>query len=245
MTTDQCVVVRRIADRENCRLTLANPETGFIRAYLKRHRTPQPKRFLNNGAEGFIAPGLAEADAVGRCQRAGVPTMDVIAAGQTLDEAAGWVDSFFMSEEISNAKPADELWTTRFGSAKDIDFLREDRLRFLDALADAARRFHAAGLFHRDFYWCHFFVREAPRGRFNVQLIDLQRVSGAERLPARWILKDLAQFRFSMPSDLTADEQSYWFRRYLGVDKLSWSRRCAHRIIGWRAALYRWKEESQ
>ena len=43
-------------------------------------------------------------------------------------------------------------------------------------VADVAGRFHRLGYNHRDFYCCHFFIRETDDGGFRVNLIDLQRV---------------------------------------------------------------------
>ena len=88
-------------------------------------------------------------------------------------------------------------------------------------MAAVARRFHAAGYNHRDFYCGHFFVREPARGKFEIRLIDLQRVQRRRRFRRRWIVKDLAQLVWSAPRDRIACTHKLAFMRYyLGVDKL-------------------------
>jgi heptose I phosphotransferase len=93
--------------------------------------------------------------------------------------------------------------------------------RLIVQVADIARRFHAAGFNHRDFYCCHFLVKETSPGRFDVRLIDLQRVQRRRWLRRRWIVKDLAQLA-SMSPDMHVGcrEKVLFLRTYLGVTKL-------------------------
>ncbi len=104
--------------------------------------------------------------------------------------------------------------------------------RLLAEIARTARKFHQAGFYHRDFYLCHFFVREivpepdvigSPQGadekaapdtpqrlargtlpQWNIHLIDLQRVGypGPGRVRRRWIIKDLAALNYSAPAGI-------------------------------------------
>jgi hypothetical protein len=98
-------------------------------------------------------------------------------------------------------------------------------------------------MFHRDFYWCHFFVRRRDGGEVVSHLIDLQRVKSSWMFRSRWLLKDLAQFLFSIPDgQLTAEEREFWFTRYRDKDRLSLGDRLWYWMIETRARLYRWKE---
>ena len=88
-------------------------------------------------------------------------------------------------------------------------------------MAEIARRFHAAGYNHRDFYTCHFLVKEPSPGQFDVRLIDLQRVQRRRWFRRRWIVKDLAQLAYSAPRDrIGPKEWIAWMRHYLGTPKL-------------------------
>ena len=93
--------------------------------------------------------------------------------------------------------------------------------RLIVQVADIARRFHAAGFNHRDFYCCHFLVKETSPGRFDVRLIDLQRVQRRRWFRRRWIVKDLAQLASMSPDDrVGCREKILFLRTYLGVRKL-------------------------
>lgn len=61
-------------------------------------------------------------------------------------------------------------------------------------LARTARKLHAAGINHRDFYLCHFLMDKTDRSLF---LIDLHRAQIRKRTPDRWRAKDLGGLLFS------------------------------------------------
>lgn len=183
-------VVRRVGERDNCRI-----EIGGRVGYLKRHWQSKLSRFLH-------APGRTEADGVRLCDEADVPTMKVIAAGA--ERTPGLQRSFFVSEDIGGV-PADDYWKA--------DSDRRLRERVIISTAETARKFHSAGLYHRDFYWCHFFVRSCAAGTTS-HLIDLQRVLHRPWLDWRWRVKDLGQFWFSAPRDVTSEDRSEWFNVY-------------------------------
>ena len=103
-------------------------------------------------------------------------------------------------------------------------------------VADIARRFHAAGFNHRDFYCCHFLVKETSPGRFDVRLIDLQRVQRRRWFRRRWIVKDLAQLASMSPDDrVGCREKILFLRTYLGVRKLRPQDKRLVRDVLWKA----------
>ncbi|MGL4465843.1 MAG: lipopolysaccharide kinase InaA family protein [Planctomycetia bacterium] len=228
----------------------AHAALATVRSYLKRHRRASVSQWLaaRVGDRLYGLPGLAEAEAVGRCQSADVPTLSVVAAGGEVGPSPGQSPSFFLSEDVGGV-PADDFWKKRMGPPGDPRSRLEDRRALLATLADVARGLHRAGLFHRDFYWCHFFVQEPSAGRFQVALIDLQRVlhcprRGLHRLfNSRWRLKDLAQFRFSAPpKQLSSDEMNFWFRAYCNESRLRPLQHLAQRAVDLRAWFYQWKD---
>jgi heptose I phosphotransferase len=229
-------VFRRTLERENA---VVSWDDGAPPCYLKRHFARRPSPWLKEWRQtGRVAPaGRLEADAAAACRRAGVAVPTVVAAGWRRRGRPWQVDSFFLSEALSDRQPADRLCLRRG------PWRAEAKRALLDALAEGARRLHGAGLFHRDFYWSHWFIRETPFGRFDATLIDLQRVFRPRRLASRWRLKDLAQFVFSSPQGwLTYDDLEYWFARYLGRSRLrSLDRPLLHAVRA-RAAVYRWRE---
>jgi len=68
--------------------------------------------------------------------------------------------------------------------------------RWVMAVASFARRFHAAGVVHRDFYLCHLLARHgdptAPLG-----VLDLHRALIFDEVPREWRLRDLAALLYS------------------------------------------------
>ena len=115
----------------------------------------------------------------------------------------------------------------------------ELKQRIIERLADTARTLHQARLYHQDFYLCHFFIREdqsQPCG-FDLILIDLLRLAHSWR--SRWQVKDLAQLLFS--SDLAGiqpEDRLRFFKRYLGVDRLTGAARRLRMRVEWKAWLY-------
>lgn len=74
-----------------------------------------------------------------------------------------------------------------------------ERRRVLRAVARFARRFHAAGLIHRDFYICHLLADTSAYASGEVQLavLDLHRARRFRQVPRRWLVRDVAALVFS------------------------------------------------
>ena len=68
-----------------------------------------------------------------------------------------------------------------------------------ESLASCAR-LHLAGYVHRDLYASHVFL-DRRDGRLDLYLIDLARMFAPRWRKRRWLIKDLAQLRFSMPPE--------------------------------------------
>ena len=215
MDCDRGVRLRRVAERENWRLELPTA-SGAVTAYLKKHRSRSWRSLF--GAALARSPGRVEAENIARLTELGVPTMRPIAYGEAL-QAVGLVESFVMTEELRGYIPLDDMLRARRSSSHDGG--RRGLRRLLAAVAHVAARFHASGFNHRDFYGCHFFIQESAAGRFDVRLIDLQRVQRRRWLRRRWIVKDLAQLAYSTPRDaVRTTDAIFFFKRYLGVRKL-------------------------
>lgn len=220
MNATNVEVIRQLRGRDNCRVTVSS-EGGSINGYMKRHRIRTMRRWLleNRRRRASRSPGMSEANAIGWCQQAGVPTVSVIAAGTQPMPRAWQDDSFFISEELQGCTPANDYWF-RFdqrlnppdGFASDV----RTRATILRAVADTARKFHEAELSHFDFYLEHFFVTNGPNPR--AFLVDLQRVEQHQHAATRWraLNKDLAQFFRSFERyRFSKAERDEWIRCYL------------------------------
>ena len=152
-------------------------------------------------------------------KRAGIDSMRVVAYGEQV--VGGVTESFFMTEELAGYRPLDDFIRWRFMPAAERTRFDHDLESLAFAIADVARRFHAVGFNHRDFYCCHFFVQEVDAEGFAIRLIDLQRVEKRRWLRRRWIVKDLAQLAYSAPRErVTRTMRMAFIKRYLGVKRL-------------------------
>ncbi|HUY33795.1 MAG TPA: lipopolysaccharide kinase InaA family protein [Pirellulales bacterium] len=222
-------LLRRLADRENRRFELHLAHRGTRGMYLKTHRIRSWRSWLRAklGVAPAATPGVTEAGHIARLQRLGVATMPLVAWGQRLG-SDGTAESFVLTEELAGFTQLDHFLRRRFpplasGSAAGRrPAPRDGELRrLIRRVADVAARFHGLGFNHRDFYCCHFFIRETLGRGFEVHLIDLQRVEERRWLRRRWLVKDLGQLAYSAPRDRVSGAQRMAFiKRYLGVSKL-------------------------
>jgi len=217
--------LRVLEDRENWHLRLHDAHRRPHGAYLKKHhiRTWRSRLRAKLGLGPADSAGRVEAENLGSLETRGIKVMNLIAYGEKL-HADGLMESFVLTEELEGYVELHDFIRSRFAAVADGRSPHRDREleRLIHEVAKIARRFHAAGYNHRDFYCCHFFVREPVPGEFDIKLIDLQRVQHRRRFRRRWIVKDLAQLAWSAPSDrITCTHRMAFIRHYLGVGKLS------------------------
>ena len=216
--------LRTLEDRENWHLELTGASQQPYGVYLKKHhvRTWRSRLRAKLGTGPGETAGRVEAENVGSLTADGIGVMNLLAYGQKL-HADGLIESFVLTEELTGHVELQEFLRRRFpapglhySSAGDHEL---DRL--IRRVALTVRRFHAAGYNHRDLYCCHFFIREPVRGKFEIRLIDLQRVQRRRWFRRRWLVKDLAQLAWSAPCErIKCTHKMAFIRHYLGVRKL-------------------------
>jgi heptose I phosphotransferase len=216
--------LRELQKRENWHLPAAATPQNHRGLYLKKHRvrtwTSRLRALLRLGPGRSAAS--VEAQNCTRLAAEGIDVMHVVAYGEKL-HADGLLESFLLTEELHDYADLTQFLRRRFpprplghSVARDRDL---DRL--IRRIAQVARRFHQAGYNHRDFYCCHFFVKEEGPGEFGIRIIDLHRVQRRRFLRRRWLVKDLSQLAWSLPRDRVGCTQKMAFMRYyLGVKKL-------------------------
>jgi tRNA A-37 threonylcarbamoyl transferase component Bud32 len=115
-----------------------------------------------------------------------------------------------------------------------------ERRRFLLEVAELARRFHEAGLVHKDFYLGHVLVSTGTGGP-ELFLIDLQRAVRPCCFRARWVAKDLGALAYSMynaggsRSDVLRCYLAYCGRPRLGEPEKRVARTVLRRVARLRA----------
>ena len=201
---------RDIDNRRTLRFTLNNK-----RYFLKAHNGVGWKEIFKNLLT-LRLPVLGarnEWRAIQSLTQLGVDTMTLVAWGERgLNPARK--QSFVVTEALENTESLEDFcmgWETNPPATKS-------QLRLKRALiykiATMARRMHASGINHRDFYLCHFLLDvsadlfketldpgmrrddDLPEA-LRLSLIDLHRVQIRKRTPLRWVVKDIGGLYFS------------------------------------------------
>lgn len=177
-----------------------------------------------------VVSAANEYRAVAALHRCGVATLEVAAYARQGRNPASRC-SLLLSDELAGCISLEDYcadWAAHPPPAAL-------RMRLLITLAHAARRMHAAGINHRDFYLCHFHLDpdSVHRGAPRCYLIDLHRAQLRRRTPRRWRAKDLGGLYFSAMGlglrrrDLLRFMHHYspgGLRRALGPDSGLWRR---------------------
>ncbi|MBM4017243.1 MAG: hypothetical protein FJ288_02780 [Planctomycetes bacterium] len=195
---------RRAPGRSTVRVELPDPRGGACALYVKRYTRPVREPFWRRllCMHGPHSAADRELRNIYRVIDAGVPTLRWAALGEERPGGGAAQKSFLITEEVAGAVQADVYAEAAFGHDRSAAAARR---RLVRAVARLARRFHQAGLAHRDFYLCHFLVRPQERADPALHLIDLARVTHHRGgVPRRLIIKDLGALLFSArPSPAT------------------------------------------
>lgn len=136
--------------------------------------------------------------AIRACRAGGIDTMSIAGYGKRGFNPARQ-QSFLITDELLGVQSLEE-YCRRWG-----DRLTEPTLRraLVTRVGEISRRFHGAGINHRDFYLCHFLLGGNPETdpgaiiSAPIYLIDLHRAQIRRRVPGRWRVKDLGALYFS------------------------------------------------
>jgi heptose I phosphotransferase len=190
-------VHREIANRRTVEFELAG-RTYFIKAQFGCGWGEILKNLLYGRLP--VVSARTEWQAIEALHEAGVPTLSIAGRGLRGVNPAR-LESFVVTDGLQGTISLEDL-------AKELPSLpARTRVLLKRALigqvALIARRLHEAGLNHRDFYLCHFLVRDrswadwTPTDSLDLVLIDLHRVQQRDRVPRRWLVKDLGGLLFS------------------------------------------------
>jgi hypothetical protein len=220
MATAQARCLRVLKDRENWYLRVEDGNGRARGMYLKKHRV------RTWGTRLRVKLGLAPRPSAGRIEAENhqslaalnIPVPRLAGYGEKL-HADGTLESFLLTEELAGYQEFQVLLRQRF-SPQETGGRNRDLNRIVRQVAAMARKLHAAGMTHRDLYFCHFLAKETSPGQCDIRLIDLQRVQWRRCFCRRWIVKDLAQLAYSAPRDrIGCREKIAFLRHYLGVRK--------------------------
>ncbi len=177
-------------------------ELGGQRYFIKAHCGVGWREVLKNLLYGRAPIVSAEPEwrAIEMLRAAGVATPKVVGKGLR-GEAPAKLESFVIMPAIDGMISLEDLANEWRGATGRARVLLKRTL--IQKIAEIARVMHGAGLNHRDFYLCHFLVRDrdwskrTPTDALELVLIDLHRVQRRECVPRRWLVKDLGGLLFS------------------------------------------------
>jgi heptose I phosphotransferase len=221
---------------------------GERRYFIKIHRGCGWKEIFKDLFSGRapIISARSEWQAIDRLHELNVPTMAIAGRGERGSNPAAR-ESFIITEALENMVSLEDL-AQHWGG---LEGGRRWQLRqvLLEKIALIARTMHGHGMNHRDFYICHFLTRQRDweawqRGEeVTLHVIDLHRVQMRDRVPRRWLIKDLgALFYSAMDSGMTRKDLLRFVRLYEGLPwrKLSRSRqRLWMQTVRYANKLYR------
>jgi len=159
-----------------------------------------------------------EVRAIRKLEQLGIDTMSIVAFGTSGSNPAT-IKSFLVTEELTDTKQLDHWLENDF---KKLDRRQQVQLKrkLVSRLAHIARQLHRHGVNHRDFYLCHFLAKlpltpATPESEIKLYLIDLHRAQIRNKVPRRWLVKDLAGLYYSsMDMDLTRRDYFRFIKTY-------------------------------
>ncbi len=192
-------------------------ECGGRGYFLKQHWGVGWREIFKN-LLSLKAPVLGarnEWQAIQRLTGLGVETMQTVAYGEAGMNPATR-RSFVVTRELESTISLEDYCA---------DWVREPppapaKWVLIDRVAEMTAALHANGMNHRDLYICHFLLQQpwaGPDEPLHLYLIDLHRMQFRDRVPHRWLVKDLAALYFSaLHIGLTRRDLYRFIRRYAG-----------------------------
>jgi Lipopolysaccharide kinase (Kdo/WaaP) family len=215
--------------RSIARWTLTAPDGRQLVVFLKRHFVLPRKHGILSVLFPHRAwsPGLQEWEHLDWAEKHGLPVPRAIAAGELVGPR-GRLQSFIAIAELTGMVPLHEALPAAERSLAPADFGRWKE-SLSEELVRLSLAFHGRSVFHKDWYFCHFYIDEADTRRVpdawagRVRVIDLHRMA-RHRLTGPWRrAKDLAQLLYS--SDVSGvtdgDRRGFW-AKYRPQTPLAW-----------------------
>ena len=227
------------------RRVFTRPDGATLSVYLKRHYVlPRWRGWLAVVLPGRgWSPGREEADHLRWADRHGLPVPRAVAAGEWVGPW-GRLQGFLAVEELAGMLPLHEAVPLAYQTLTAGAFAAWKRA-LAGELARLARELHRRRAFHKDLYFCHFYIAQTDTAATpdswhgRVVVIDLHRLG---RHPVLWPwyqAKDLGQLLYSSAvAGVTARDRVRFWRLYRAGD---WAP--ASRPAGWlrRLAVFKWR----
>ena len=172
----------------------------------------------------FKAPilgAMTEVRAIQKLTQIGIKTTPLVAYGQQGCSPAS-IKSFVLTEDLGDIVSLEEILI----DSQTFGVNEQTKVTLMVAVANIAKKLHAAGLAHRDFYLCHFVLsrENALASNFDLQLIDLHRMLQNQSAGENAVMKDIAGLYFSMlQNGLNAQHLNIFKQHYLPQTDAFWT----------------------
>lgn len=205
----QGTVARSLETRRTLRFEM---EDGAY--YAKYHKGGSVGELLKNllSLRMPVFSAKNEWEAIEHLHRHGVDTMTAVAYGYR-GVAPLWTESFLITEELKDCISLAEVFSLGIWEALTL----QERRNLVLLLAETVKKMHGAGVNHRDCYLCHFLWN---RDENKLYIIDLHRSQIRQRVPHRWLLKDIASLYFSSLGQNIPSTYFMRFARVYGQERL-------------------------
>jgi heptose I phosphotransferase len=211
--------------------------------YLKRHyRLPRLSGLLALLFPGRYSPAGQEWDHLKWAEPNGLPVPSAAACGERIGPW-GRLQSFIAIEELTDMLALHEAVPLAAQRLRPADFVRWKR-GLAQEMARIVRALHDRHRFHKDLYFCHFYIAESdtyrvPTWAGQVRIIDLHRLGRHSITRAWWRAKDLGQLLYSsdVPGVTARDRLRFW-RLYHAVEPIRRPSRLLRWVTSIRARRY-------
>jgi heptose I phosphotransferase len=215
--------------RSIARWTLTATDGRELVVFLKRHYELPRKHGLLSVLfpRRAWSPALQEWEHLQWAEEHGLPVPRAVAAGELVGPG-GRLRSFIAVAELTGMLPLHEAVPAAERALAPADFARWKEL-LSEELVRLSVAFHGRQVFHKDWYFCHFYIDEADTRRVpvtwagRVRVIDLHRMT-RHRLTGPWRrAKDIAQLLYSsdVPGVTDADRRGFW-AKYRAHTPFAW-----------------------
>ncbi len=184
-------IFRSVKDRQTHQIMLDGQSI-----FIKKHYGVGWAEILKNllSLKWPILGARNEWQAINKLNEIGIATTPLLAYGERGSNPAHR-QSFVVTRDLGDIVTLETLCASWLIRQPSPTFKRKLILK----VAELACRFHANGMWHRDFYLCHFALQSSSLHTqdLRLHLMDLHRVEIYNQLPMRRRLKDLAGLYFS------------------------------------------------
>ena len=204
--------------------------------YLKRHyRLPWWHGLMAAlRPSGNWSPAMAEYHNLKWAREQGLPVPATPAVAEFLGPG-GRLQSMLAVEELTGMLPLHEAVPLAFRGLPPIEFAKW-KAGLTAEMVRLTRMLHDRSHFHKDLYFCHFYIAEADtrtapeRWRERVVMIDFHRLGRHRLAAAWWQAKDLGQLLYSSDVEgVTPRDRLRFWKLYCPNETfiLRWVRRLA------------------